>query len=65
MKNPCKNCESRHIGCHGTCTEYGQFRACVDSINAQQEYERMHSTSVQEILERGFQRRQKRKRRRY
>lgn len=21
-KNPCKDCEKRHVGCHGTCDDY-------------------------------------------
>lgn len=26
MKNPCKNCKSREIGCHSKCVKYKEWR---------------------------------------
>lgn len=27
MRQPCKNCTDRVLGCHGVCKEYEEFRA--------------------------------------
>ena len=27
---PCRDCQDRHIGCHGTCTRYLMFKAVTD-----------------------------------
>lgn len=29
----CKNCNDRHLGCHGTCERYLEDRAKLDEIN--------------------------------
>jgi hypothetical protein len=26
MKNPCRYCEKRQLGCHGTCPDYAAFK---------------------------------------
>ena len=26
MKAPCKDCEKRHVGCHGRCEKYLEFK---------------------------------------
>lgn len=25
MKTPCKDCEKRHVGCHGRCEKYQEY----------------------------------------
>lgn len=30
VKPPCKDCESRYIGCHASCKGYLEFREVVD-----------------------------------
>lgn len=30
MKTPCKNCELRTVGCHGTCVSYIMYKAKMD-----------------------------------
>lgn len=34
MNAPCKDCEKRAIGCHGTCPDYIKFRKERDEMNA-------------------------------
>ena len=34
-ESPCLGCENRHIGCHGKCDSYKEFRAELDRINAE------------------------------
>lgn len=29
---PCKDCSTRHMGCHGKCEKYQTWRAGVDSV---------------------------------
>ena len=29
-KAPCRECEKRSIGCHGTCSEYLEFKKNID-----------------------------------
>lgn len=36
----CKNCESRQVGCHGTCSSYKAYRAERDRIKQIKEKER-------------------------
>lgn len=31
MKNPCRYCEKRQLGCHGTCPEYAAFREKLEA----------------------------------
>ena len=31
MKNPCKNCEERHQGCHAGCERYAAWKAEYDA----------------------------------
>lgn len=33
MKNPCKDCEKRKLGCHGFCQEYQAWKAELDEVN--------------------------------
>ena len=33
MTPPCKSCTDRHIGCHGQCSKYLEFRADCDKAN--------------------------------
>lgn len=33
MKTPCKNCELRTVGCHGTCVSYIMYKARMDRDN--------------------------------
>lgn len=28
----CKNCSERHLGCHGTCTSYIEYRQARDEM---------------------------------
>ena len=28
---PCKNCQKRYVGCHGTCSEYSRKRAYANA----------------------------------
>lgn len=30
---PCKNCPDRHVGCHGQCEKYQQFRVAQTEDN--------------------------------
>ncbi len=30
---PCKNCTSRHLGCHSECDGYKQYRTAVEQHN--------------------------------
>ena len=36
--NPCRNCESRTVGCHGKCEAYKEFRS--ELTEAKQTYSR-------------------------
>lgn len=38
-KNPCYMCENRHIGCHGSCSRYAEFRKICEERSAQRELE--------------------------
>ncbi len=31
MKNPCKDCTERHVGCHGTCERYKDWKTAHDA----------------------------------
>ena len=33
MPCPCRNCEKRDIGCHGSCDDYKAWRAWRDDVN--------------------------------
>ena len=33
MKNPCYNCEKRHIGCHVTCDKYIEYKKRINHTN--------------------------------
>ena len=41
MQAPCYRCENRHLGCHSTCSEYGEFQKECEKIRKLrfQEYE--------------------------
>lgn len=30
---PCYNCTERHVGCHGNCDDFKQYKAEVDKAN--------------------------------
>jgi hypothetical protein len=32
---PCKGCQQRHLGCHGTCEKYQEFRRIHDEEAAE------------------------------
>ena len=29
-ENPCRDCTERHVGCHGKCSKYTEWKAKVD-----------------------------------
>ena len=33
MDGPCRRCEERHIGCHGDCLDYKDYRNKIEAIN--------------------------------
>ena len=35
MKQPCRNCTKRHIGCHAGCKDYADYKA---ELEKQREY---------------------------
>lgn len=42
INSPCKNCENRHLGCHGECNKYITFKrkyAIEKSIIRKKKYE--------------------------
>ena len=41
MKNPCKDCAERHVGCHGTCESYKDWKAENDAKKAEQQKKRI------------------------
>lgn len=38
-ENPCKDCTARHVGCHGDCDRYKEWKAAHDQ---QKEEQRKH-----------------------
>ena len=38
---PCKGCEKREIGCHGSCREYGEYKKEHREIKEKQLKEKM------------------------
>lgn len=40
MRGPCLECKERHVGCHGSCERYKEFREKLDRIKrARKQYE--------------------------
>lgn len=35
MKPPCKDCKDRHVGCHGDCERYKQYKAELEAAKAE------------------------------
>ena len=35
MKNQCKDCEDRHMGCHVECEKYAEYRKWIDDRKAE------------------------------
>lgn len=33
LKSPCKNCESRYLGCHDECVNYTEYKRKKEEIN--------------------------------
>lgn len=36
---PCRDCKDRHVGCHGECERYREFKARLAEINEQKAQE--------------------------
>ena len=39
MKAPCKDCETRYVGCHGRCEKYLEFKKANDERLKQKSHE--------------------------
>lgn len=35
MKPPCKDCKDRHVGCHGACERYKQYKTELEAAKAE------------------------------
>ncbi len=47
MKNPCKDCDRRHPGCHARCRDYGEWRIEHDAmVKAKHEESELYKDSV-------------------
>lgn len=44
--NPCKGCSDRHAGCHGTCTEYKEWREAYSNFKDEEAKERYMHNSI-------------------
>lgn len=32
IKAPCKNCDSRFVGCHSKCEKYLEYKSVIDNV---------------------------------
>lgn len=32
VQSPCRNCENRHMGCHGQCERYNEYKIRHDEV---------------------------------
>lgn len=50
--NPCKDCTKRQVGCHGSCKEYGEWRAKRDESLTALYLENRHAYELRERAQR-------------
>ena len=51
MKQPCKNCQDRQIGCHINCPRYEEYRQQNEMIKRRKWEEQQVSDGPKEIVE--------------
>ena len=43
---PCKDCESRHVGCHSKCSKYSEWRELLNQENEKISKTRIHEADL-------------------
>ena len=52
MKPPCKGCEDRAVGCHGSCERYKQYKAELAAAKAELYGKQQENIMIGDVISR-------------